>query len=288
MKKFDAAVIGGDRRTAYMVLFLEKRGYRIICYGTQMVEGTRRETANSLREAVESAQNVIGGIPLLKNGKLWGGADLKEEDRDTQVLFQALSKGQRLFAGVIPEALAGECEKKGVICHDYMKEETIAVFNAVATAEGAIAQAISNKDTNLHGSRVLVLGYGRCGRVLCEKLKGLSARVTVCTRNPEEGAWARAMGIERMDFPAPGSEKEKLNLFDYVFTTVPAVILKEAELEKMNREALIIDIASGPGGVDYEAADRIGIKALQCLGLPGRYAPKTSADCLAEFTAGLL
>ena len=166
-----------------------------------------------------------------------------------------------------------------------MKEETIAVFNAVATAEGAIAQAICGKDTNLHGSRALVLGYGRCGRVLCEKLKGLSAHVTVCTRNPEAQAWARAMGMETMDTLSAKREKEKLPLFEYIFNTVPAVILKEEELRKMNREALIIDIASGAGGVDYEAADKFGIKALQCLGLPGRYAAKTSADCLAEFTA---
>ena len=32
--------------------------------------------------------------------------------------------------------------EKGVSCYDYMEEETIAVKNAVATAEGAIAEAI--------------------------------------------------------------------------------------------------------------------------------------------------
>lgn len=293
MKKFDAAVIGGDKRTAYMVPILEEKGYRVICYGIQKAEETgkeaaEKETASSLKEAVESAHAVITGTPMLKNGMLWGGSGFKKEDSDRQVLLDALRQGQQLFAGVIPSDMNEECKKKGVICHDFMKEETIAVFNAVATAEGAVAEAIRNKDTNLHGSRVLVIGYGRCGGVLCDKLKGLNARVTVCCRKPEAQAWARVLGLDTLDLTAAEHTKGKLSQFEYVFNTVPEVILKEDELRKMNRDVLIIDIASGMGGIDWEAASQLGIHALQCLGLPGKYAAKTSAECLAEFTAGVL
>lgn len=285
MKKFDAAVIGGDKRTAYMVPYLEEKGWRVVCYGLQETEAamrTQNDKAMTLRDAVKSAAIVIGGIPFLKNGRLWGGPGFGEEDCDAQIFLDALQEGQILFAGVITEELRKECEKKGVICQDFMKEENIAVYNAIATAEGAVAEAVRNQETNLHGSRSLVLGYGRCARVLCDKLKGLNAHVTVCSRSEEELAWADAMGLETLQI---SMLQETLSEFEYVFNTVPALILGEEELKRMCREALIVDIASNGGGVDYVAAAVIGIRALHCLGLPGRYAAKSSAGRLARLVS---
>ena len=40
--------------------------------------------------------------------------------------------------------------------------------------------------------------------------------------------------------------------------------------------ALVIDLASAPGGVDYEAAKRLSIKAVHALSLPGKAAPKSA------------
>lgn len=54
-------------------------------------------------------------------------------------------------------------------------------------------------------------------------------------------------------------------------------------LKNVDLSALIIDIASSPGGVDYDAAQRLGISALHCLGLPGKYAPASSARHLKQF-----
>lgn len=288
MKKYDTAVIGGDKRTAYMALYLEEKGMSVVCYGLQETDAamrTQNDEAMTLRDAVESAAVVIGGVPFLKNKRLWGGAGFKEEDGDAEAFAEALREGQLFFAGVIPDEFRKKCENKGVICHDFMKEETIAVYNAIATAEGAVAEAVRNRETNLHGSRALVLGYGRCGRVLCDKLKGLNVHVTVCSRNGQELAWAGAMGLKTLELPML---KEKLPGFEYVFNTVPALILREEELKRVGRETLIVDIASGIGGVDYAAAAAIGIRALHCLGLPGKCAAKASAGCLARFVSGKL
>ena len=47
-------------------------------------------------------------------------------------------------------------------------------------------------------------------------------------------------------------------------------------LAKTASNALVIDLASMPGGVDFRAAERLGIKAIHALSLPGKVAPKTS------------
>ena len=43
------------------------------------------------------------------------------------------------------------------------------------TAEGAIQLAMEELPITLHGARVLVIGYGRLGRVLADRLAGLKA-----------------------------------------------------------------------------------------------------------------
>ena len=55
------------------------------------------------------------------------------------------------------------------------------------TAEGAIQLAMEELPITLHGARVLVIGYGRLGRVLADRLAGLKARVSVAVCRPGLG-----------------------------------------------------------------------------------------------------
>ena len=132
---------------------------------------------------------------------------------------------------------------------------------------------------NLHGSHCLVLGYGRCGRVLASKLKGLSAHVTICARGEIARSQGEADGFECMSFT---ELSRHILRFDYIFNTVPAIILKNDVLKRISRDACIVDIASFPGGVDKKAAKELGICSYLCPSLPGIYAPKSSGIRLAE------
>ena len=111
-------------------------------------------------------------------------------------------------------------------------------------------------------------------------LKGLSANVSVFTDNAEESA--RASVIADKSFPLK-SLSDHAGDFRFIFNTVPAQFINEETLKNVDLSALIIDIASSPGGVDYDAAQRLGISALHCLGLPGKYAPASSARHLKQF-----
>lgn len=145
---------------------------------------------------------------------------------------------------MLSEDFTKKCREKDVSCFDFMKEESIAVYNAIATAEGAIMEAIREKETNLHGSKCLVCGYGRCGKVLCSKLKGLSAQVTAASCDKKELAWAGALGMDTLMLSALPC---KIQEYDYVFNTIPKVIFQKELLEKAGEDVLIVDIASGEG-----------------------------------------
>ena len=283
MERYAVALIGGDARTAYMQSYLLEKKYQVTGYGLTMVsceaESNVRQ-AKSLEDALKDARIIIGGIPFLKEGKMNAGQKLPDLDIDN--LYRNLKKGQSVFGGVIPESFVEQCEEKGVHCHDFMKDEGLAVFNAIATAEGTILEALRNNDTNIHGSESLVIGYGRCGRVLAGKLKGMGAKVTICCRRQEalEHAYADGMQIILLEELA-----KQVHRYTYVYNTVPALVLGKHILTRMRRDVLVVDIASKPGGVDREVADQLGIKALHCLGLPGKYAPKISAQALAEYVS---
>lgn len=274
MEKTDIAVLAGDKRTLYMAEELVKKGYSVYycdrqeshtdCSDIAESHTDCRSMAEKERKALGEARAVAGGVPFLE-----------EEE-----IFPYLQPGQLFFGGMLSEAFVKKCREKGIKCFDFMREERIAVFNAIATAEGAAAEAIREKETNLHGSKCLVCGYGRCGKVLCSKLKGLSAQVTAASRDEKELAWAEALGTDTLTLSALSG---KIQEYDYIFNTIPEVILQRELLEKTGKDVLIIDIASGEGGINYEEAKRLERKALHLLGIPGKVAPRASAQCLAAY-----
>lgn len=190
-----------------------------------------------------------------------------------------MQKGQIVYGCNFPSLLLKQCEERKIQCVDYMEQEGAASLNAVATAEGAVAEALKAACVSIHGSRSLVMGYGRCGEVLAEKLVAWKAQVTVLDRKEEKRASARAHGCQAMDFT---QAEDTMCEYDFIFNTVPALVLDAQLLAHVKKDVTIIDIASKPGGTDFEYCRNHSIDANLCLGLPGKYAPKSSAKILLE------
>ncbi len=281
MPRYDFAVIGGDRRSSCMALALARKGYSVICFNTVRLDENEKlpiQNATSLKEALENAPNVIAGIPFAKGDYLYC-EECKECIRLAE-LQRCLRKNQKIFAGVIPGSFRRICEEREISCYDFMTDEPITLFNAVATAEGAILEALLHKDTTLHMSNALVLGYGRCAKALADKLKGLSAQVTVCSSDENELALASALGFNILSLSQLTSEIAR---FEYIFNTIPAQVLNGDALTATDKNSLIIDIASNKTGADYETAKTLGTRFLYCPGLPGRYAGQSCAERLARY-----
>ena len=105
-------------------------------------------------------------------------------------------------------------------------------------------------------------------------LKGLGADVTVSARNRRDRAFIRANGMEAIPSDALTGQ------YDLIFNTVPCRLLSAQVLAGIAAHALIIDLASEPGGVDREAAERLSIPVIHALSLPGKVAPKASGKII--------
>src|SRR5690606_25932619 len=124
----------------------------------------------------------------------------------------------------------------------------VAILNSIPTAEGAIFRAMQELPVTIHGSRTVVVGYGRCGITLARMLQGIGARVRVVAREGGQLARAHEAGLQVDRLEALGAAVEDARI---VFNTVPARVITRETLKRMRKDAVVIDIASAPGGTDF-------------------------------------
>jgi dipicolinate synthase subunit A len=179
--------------------------------------------------------------------------------------------------------LAGKTGEKKIAQNikiiDYYKREDLTILNALPTAEGAVNIAMQEMPGMVSNSKVLILGYGRIGKLLAHKLYGLHADIYISARSYEDLAWIEAFGYTALTYNEINSH---LNKFDAVFNTVPSLLLDEHRLKKIKHDCVIIDLASNPGGVDFNAAKNLGRNVIWALSLPGKYAPAAAGKILAK------
>lgn len=260
-------IIGGDLRTKQLALSLAADGYKV----------KRFSDTDTLKGALDESDVVILGLPASRDDKTVDASDLKEPVR-LKDLFRLMGSRKLLLAGKMSEGMKAVADVFGVKWVDYFARDEFEILNAVPTCEGAIQIAMEELPITLHESRVVITGYGRIGKKLAQSLASLGAGVTVCARKPAARATARADGFYAIDFP---KLSESIRTADLVVNTVPHIVIEREELN-CAKNALIIDLASKPGGVDMEAARDAGVRVIWALGLPGKTAPVTAGNIIKE------
>lgn len=190
-----------------------------------------------------------------------------------------------IFTGMARPYLKELCHEYEIQLFELLQRNDVAIYNSIPTIEGALMMAIQHTDITIHHSHCMVLGMGRVGLSLARALHALGAHVRVGVRNPDDIARAYEMGLTAFHIDQLPLQVASI---DIIFNTVPAKIIDAAVLGKMPHDVLIIDLASKPGGVDFEYAEKRGVKALLAPSLPGIVAPKTAGQILANAITGLI
>ena len=279
------AVIGGDMRIARLCSLLVSDGHDVCSFALDKGECSRDiYCAGSPEEAAWGADCVVLPLPVMgQRGFL--NSPLSAGEYEIKEILETIEPGTLVCGGILePETLALG-EQLGLRLVDYFKREELAVFNAVATAEGAIGIIMQETPVTIWGSRILVIGYGRLGKMLSSRLHALGAKVSVSARNPGDMAWITAGGCSALDTRALEGH---LSDFDVVVNTVPALVLTEERLMELRDDALCLDLASKPGGMDFAAASRLGVRAIWALSLPGEVAPESAGAIIRDTIYNIL
>ncbi len=223
----------------------------------------------------ESCEKVyVLPIPI---SKLNNDTALKEKLKEELIKDEA--KICCVFGGVFDQEWKSFLEERGITYFDFMKLPEVVEGNAYITAEATVAEVLRYGAYSIQGQKVLVTGYGCCGLRIAKVFSALGADVTVAARRKEVRAQIQQDGYKACDFI---EIKDIIGEMHTVINTVPAMVITEELIRRMSSQCLIIDIASKPGGTDFEAASRHGITAKLSLGLPGIYTTTSSAELLKD------
>ena len=271
-KKF--TVVGGDKRNVELARMLCAQGHTVKLFGFINYELDLPIQCKNLHAAVKEADYIIGPIPTSHNGDAlnapFHNAPIYVED-----LFRLIAPHQKFLSGVIKPDLLEMANRYNIHVIDMLKREELLIRNAIPTAEGAIKIAIEETDITLHSNNMMVVGYGRIGKILSSMLQGLGAKVTAIVNNTEAAAQAEANGLKAVYFEEMNNMLKESAV---IFNTVPTILLDKNNMNHIHRETLIIDLASPPYGVDINDSRDFGLKVLYTNSLPGKIAPKTTAS----------
>ncbi len=278
IKKF--LIIGGDKRQLYMAKYLIGLGYSAELYGFELLDaGDDIKCQHSeLKQAVESAQVIILPLPVSMDG-LKINTPFGKHPETLEKLSNCLDRDQVVFAGMMSNAWKSNFFKKGIQVYDYYEREELAVRNAIPTAQGVIKIAIDNLPITLHNSKCLITGYGRTAKALAKMLHSMGALITISARKCSDLAWANSEGYSSVYLKDLHKEK---NNYDILVNTVPTLVVDEKILRTLDPDCLIVDISSAPYGIDFDAAENLGLKVIIAGSLPGKVAPKTAGEIIAD------
>lgn len=259
-------LLGGDLRSVYLCRRLMKDGYTVQSYGLELSDVPQCCRCDTLTAAPEHTDCVVLPIPTADGGLL-------------RAPYSCAPIPLAAVAAALPEGVPVFGSKCNLPITDLTAVETMAVGNAALTAQCALLLILQNTQRALMGQSVLILGAGRIGTLLGLKLKALGATVTVTSRDPDRRAWCAAMGMNASHTHeiAPILPKQ-----DMVINTIPATVLDAHALSLLPKHALLLELASLPGGFDPVQAETLGLRTVIGRGLPGKYTPAAAADIIAE------
>lgn len=282
MQKPKYLVIGGDMRNFYLAELLKKEYHRVEIYGFDRKNAKKKNS--SLAQMITDCDVIIGGIPLVSSGG-YVNMPFSEETLPLDTLIDMLPENALFIAGKIEEDVRKKLDEKGVSYIDLLDREDMAVLNAIPAAEGAVELIIRSTPRTIHNSRILILGYGRIGKVLSRILSGFGAEIWVAARTYSDLSWIEAFGYK----PVHLNDLERyITDMNVIVNTIPYQYITADILNKVRPDCYLIDLASYPGGIDFKHAEKLGLKTDWALSLPGKVAPLTAAEIIKKTVENVL
>lgn len=284
--EFKIAVVGGDERELVLISELVKMGAKVTVAGFPREKIDKRAFyADSVEAACNNAGVLILPVPGTSTAGVIRAVYAGEQLELTEKAISCLSENAVIIIGSAHPYLKEWAYKYNYKILEIIELDEFAILNSIPTAEGAIQIAMEETLITIHGSQTCIIGFGRVGLTLARSLMALGSKVTIVSNHEGERARAYEMGckvdsLERLP--------DVLNKIDICFNTVPHMVLNKNSLKYSHQDLIIIDLATQPGGTDFEVTNNLGIKAILAPGLPGKVAPISAGKILANVIPHLI
>lgn len=256
-----------DMRQVYLAEILTKSGQNVRCLDIRNSE-TVRGQLEKLKDFLTEAEILILPIPVSK---------IPEQGILNDILNKKLTNGTKVLGGCFTPEQVELLTRRDIPYLDFMEDKIVTEENAVATAEGVIAELVNKSPYNIEEAKIIVSGYGFCGKAGRGALKGARGEgYGACTpQGSAQGGKTRRILCGGFRIWTGGGNgcgnagKHRAGAGHYA-----------QHYPGTSEGCLYFRYCVRTGGTDFACAKEYGIRADLSLGLPGRYAPKESAYIL--------
>lgn len=259
--------IGGDKRRLYTEKYLVSKGYEAVSY---------EENPTEFFKALNEKSVIILPLPFSRDGENIN-TDKNYDKVSIKELLSFIKRGDKVIGGMLTDSFKAAIENAGAQCFDYYGEEMI-VENAELTAD-AVFDVLSERDIDILKMKTAVTGFGRTSKALAKRLYERGLDFSVIARSENARTEAVSMDYKYVNL---SEFTEEIHNFDIIINTVPALILDESLLRKAKNDAIIVDIASAPFGVEESVAQKCSLTLIRALGLPGKYYPEKAGELIGK------
>lgn len=280
-------ILGGDSRFLYLIASLKKQNCKLTLIGYDEYSFSSKNIKHASFQAIDFS--IYQAIILPVGGTSETGEIVPTYSKQSFFLTAEKIKQTNedciIFTGIKNKFLTNITERANRRLVALFERDDVAILNSVPTAEATLKLAIKHTKFTLANANILILGFGRVGFTTARLFHNVGGHVTVAIRNTRDFARIKAMQMKPIYLH---TLKDNLDKMQIIINTIPHLVLTRKLIKKINKEGLIIDLASIPGGTNFSAAKDYRIQALHALGLPGKTAPQTAGDILFQTIKKLL
>ncbi len=263
------ALVGGDERELEILRLMLAEGMEVKAIGLpkQAAEILGKEQEKTMADALRGSEAIVMPIPAPYEDDSVFAPSWPEKIRLTAEDL-ALTDGKPVVVtGQFSQRQKSLLEKHGAALFEYEGDDELMIDRSRAIAEGVLKVLIENTDVTIHRTNVFLLGFGRVSVTVCRELLAVGAHLTVVARNKVQLARAYEMGAEVLHL---NDLEEHISDARIIVNGIPARVLDASLIEKTAPDVLLVDLVVPPGGIDGDAAKRLGRKYVWARGLGSR------------------
>lgn len=283
-KRKNILIVGGDKRVLIVCKKLSDRNNVYIC-GIDKEYTKDIPCTNILPREIDDKIDIIIFPVVVSSDNLHIATPLSEKVITLESILSKVSNDTLVFGGNFSNNIIDLLKERKIKFFDYMKREELLISNAFLTAQGAVAIAINSINFSLSKSNVLLIGSGRITKSLSQLLHGFGCNITITARKKSDIVMQNLLGFNAIPIENISTVLPYQNI---IFNTVPSLVLDEDLLHMVNPNALIIDLASKPGGVDFMIANELNLKCLWELGIPGRMTDLAAGEMIYDAISNII
>lgn len=261
-------ILYGDLRQQALYNYLKKRKFNVEI-------SSNLGTLSSILDNACNFNIIACPIPFTKNNETIFDVSKSTEAMSISKFLDFIKPGQLIFGGNIPSYVQIQYKEKNAVVTDLLKDDNFLYMNSYLTAEALIGKIILTIPASLCDMKVLITGYGMCGKAIAKLISPFGCNIFIYNRSNKSilcqfTRYSYSSSLKSIDYSS----------FDLIINTIPNNIFNEELIKEIRPDCYFFDIASSPFGISKNTSVNFHYEILPSL--PGKYSYISAGELIGK------